>query len=186
MLRTTRGLLRLAAAGTVAGVAALAAPSIAAAATSTSAVTGVAASNLSVGITTAAAFGTTLSAGAAPTTSAVLAITDSSSTPTLDINDTTSTTANAGYLQAAATGCTGSESKLANPLNVTSVSGTGWTQYASTTFPFGVSATSTEVATASAPVAASAVTVAYKQTIGSTEVLTTGCNYSDTITYTIS
>lgn len=151
------------------------------AATTTSTLTGTVQPTIAIGVgTVPLPFTTGFYPGGTATSTGTLVVTDTSATPTLTVQDATSTT-NYGHMQAAATGCTGSEAFLANPLQVT-VSGTPFTSAG----PVSLSHSATTVATASAPVAAVVLTTGYQQAINSTENLLAGCLYSVTATYTLS
>lgn len=172
-LRRCAGLITLAALGI------FATPAMATSTTDT--VTGTVQSDLAIAVSTpATAFATNFQPGGTATSSGALTVTDTSATPTLTAVDSTSTSNN-GHMQAAATGCTGSEAFLANPLKVGIVSATGLT--GST---ISLSGTPQTVATASAPVAAAVWNTSYSQTIGSTETMTAACVYNVTVTYTLS
>ncbi|TMK41818.1 MAG: hypothetical protein E6G56_03630 [Actinobacteria bacterium] len=169
-------------------VAALATAAPASADTIGQAVTGVATSTLALTAETPAAFGTTLTPGASnlTTTGGTLTAVDTTPSWTLSVND--GTTSGDGHLQKGAVGCTGSETELANASQVNvaplvpnaSVTSNGYV-----TVPAN-GATAAAVASASAvPLAATVFTNTYKQSIGSSEILVSGCTYSLTSTYTL-
>jgi hypothetical protein len=169
----------------LAALAAISAPALFAArafaATTTSTLTGTVQSNIAIAVGTAPLpFTTGFYPGGTATTSGTLVVSDTNATPTLTVQDATSTS-NYGHMHAAATGCSGSEAALANPLQVT-VSGTPFTSAGTVS----LAQSATTVATASAPVAAATLTTSYEQKINSSETLLAGCVYSVTATYTLS
>jgi hypothetical protein len=179
----SRALLRVTAAGSaVAGIAMFGMTGSAAAISTTQTVAGTTQSSISLAIgTPVSGFTTGFQPGSTATTSGTLVATSTSSAPALQVEDATSTS-NKGHMQAAATGCTSSESALTDALSVTVPSGAGFTSSGAVS----VSGTNQTVASATAPVAAATVTTNYSQTIGSGEALLTGCVYNITNTYTLS
>lgn len=177
-----KSLMRAAAAASaIGGVAAFAAP--AGAVTVPQTVTGTAASQLTLTAGTPAAF-TSFQAGSTGTSAGVLTATDTSPTWTLTVQDL----ANDGHMQAA-TGstCAGSETELANPLQVTvgGLPASGATSAGQVPIP-GKTATATTAASATnALLAATALTTTYSQAIGSSENLLAGCVYTLNATYTL-
>jgi hypothetical protein len=133
---------------------------------------------------TNATFGTTLAPGATPTASGTLIATDTSTTWTLQVKDSSATTP--GKLDAAGgPTCAGSESSLASAVSV-AVSGAGTSAGA-----VSISGTNQTVASAgggnpTATLSATTLTTSYTQPIAATELLTAGCVYSLTATYTLS
>lgn len=113
----------------------------------------------------------------------LLTATDTSGTWNLDVKDTASS--NAGKMQAAALGCTGSDPVLTNALQVSvtpQVSLTGATADPAVS----LSGTNQEVAAATNQLlAANTFTTNYSQVIPAGQVLLTGCVYSLTATYTL-
>ena len=84
---------------------------------------------------------------------------------------------------AAAVGCSGSDSSLANPLSVRVSSPLGGVTSAGAV---SISGTDTTVASATNQLlAANVLTTNYSQVIPSTEVMATGCIYTMTATYTL-
>ena len=153
----------------------------------TDTVAGTTQSLLSVAVSTpATAFTTGFQPGGTANTTGALLVTDTSSSPTLQVADLTSTSNNGkmqllnpnGILNPA--GCSASESVLGQALGV-SVTGTGVTAHS-----VSLSGANQTVATATAPVAAGVWTTNYSQSIGSGETLLTGCLYNVTATYTLS
>jgi len=177
----SRALMRAAVAVSAATGMAMVAPAMASAATTTQTVSGTTLSDISIAIGTPLSAFTNFNPGGSAAASGTLVATDTSAAPGLTIQDTA--TGHPGHMVAAATGCTGSEAFLANPLGVT-VSGTGWTS--ATGSPISVSGTAQSVASASAPQSASTLTTAYAQSILISEAMLTGCVYTLTATYTLS
>jgi hypothetical protein len=115
------------------------------------------------------------------TATGALTATDTSGAWTLQVQDNGSV---GGHMVAAATGCGGSDSQLANALtvNVTSGLGANFISSGVTT----ISGSPATVAYATAQVlTASVLTTNYSQLIPATEVMLTGCVYTLTATYTL-
>lgn len=167
----------LAAFAAIAGMAIFTSPAMAA--STGQVVSGTTQSSISLALGTAPLFTTNFAPGNTATASGTLVATDTSAAPVLTVQDQAA--ANAGKMHAAATGCTGSEAFLANPLSVT-ITGTGVTSSGAVS----LSGTAQQVASATAPIAATTLTTSYSQTIGSAETMLTGCVYSLTATYTLS
>jgi hypothetical protein len=137
-------------------------------------------SNISLAVSSPAAFTTGFQPNSVAQTTGAIVATSTSASPALTVVDSTSST-NPGQMHLlTSTGCTGSEAVLANPLMI-SVAGSGVTSAGSVP----LSGTSATVATASGPLVAAALTATYAQTIGS-EPLVTPCAYTVTATYTLS
>ncbi len=144
-------------------------------------VTGTTLSELSITAGTGALFTTNFSPGNTATATGALTATDTNSSWTLQVQDTAAS--NAGKMKAAATGCTGSDAALANPLAVDVTSPLGAVTSAGSV---SISGTNQTVASATAqPLAANVLTTNYSQTIPSSQVMLTGCVYSLTATYTL-
>jgi hypothetical protein len=138
---------------------------------------------LSLSVNTPAAFGSTLSPGTTATGTGGLLATSTNPSWTLSAKDAAATTP--GKMDSAGGPlCTGSESSLQSAVSVT-ISGGG-----TSAGPVTLSGVDQKVASAggsvpTAPLAAAVLTTGYSQAIASTEVLTTGCVYSLTATYTL-
>ena len=144
-------------------------------------VTGTTLSALSLTAGTGAVFATNFSPGNTASSTGALTATDTSNTWTLQVKDTASS--NAGKMQAAALGCTGSDPVLTNPLQVSVTSPLGGVNSAGTV---SLSGTNQTVASATNQLlAANVLTTNYSQVIPNSQVLLTGCVYSLTSTYTI-
>jgi hypothetical protein len=89
----------------------------------------------------------------------------------------------AGKMVAGATGCTGSDTTLANPLQISvTSSATGFHSAGAIT----LSGTNQTVASSTTNgLTAAALTTNYTQVIPGTEVMLKGCVYSITVTYTL-
>jgi hypothetical protein len=118
--------------------------------------------------------------GKTATGSGNLTATDTSTTWTLQAQDTGS---GAGKMVSSATGCTGSDSKLANPLQV-SVTGTLGGVNSAGTVSLGAGNQTVASSTTTA-LAATVLTANYTQVIPDTQTMLTGCAYSITVTYTL-
>lgn len=163
--------------GAIAALAAFAGPA-AAASSSGELVSGTTAGTLAL-TGSPASFGTSLAPGATATASGQLTATNTAASSTLTVGDAGT---GAGHMVAAATGCTGSDAQLTNSLT-TAVTGTGITSSGRVSIP--ASTALVTVATASAPLAAAALTTAYSQVVPATQVMLAGCAYSLTATYTL-
>jgi hypothetical protein len=169
----------LAAAGATLALGAFAAPAMAI--TAGEAVSGTTATSLALTAGTGAVFATNFQPSATATQSGALTATDTNPSWTLQVQDNAAT--NPGKLQAAATGCTGSDAVLANALTVTVSSGLGGVVSAGSKT---ISGTAQTVASATSQLlAANVLTTAYSQVIPATEVMKSGCLYSLTSTYTL-
>jgi len=144
-------------------------------------VSGTTLSELSLTAGTGALFTTNFSPGNTATSTGALTATDTNSSWTLQVQDTAAS--NAGKMKAGATGCTGSDAALANPLDVKITSPLGTVTSAGYV---AISGSNQTVASASAqPLAANLLTSNYQQVIPTSEVMLTGCVYSLTATYTL-
>jgi hypothetical protein len=155
--------------------------SYAEAATATQQVSGTSLGVLAIAAAVPATFTTGFQPGSTATTTGLITVTDTSPSWSLAVQD--NATGTPGHMVAAASGCSGSESSLTNPLSVdvTSLLG-GVTSTGATS----ISGTSQTVASATNQLlAANVFTANYSQTIGASEVLHTGCVYSLTATYTL-
>jgi len=133
---------------------------------------------LSLGLTTAAGALSPFKTGSTATSTAALTVV--SVTPwTLQVADTTSTS-NAGHL-ARQSGCSSGVATLSNPLQLTATPGAGTGTSAGQKSLSGSPQT-----VATGPLGTSLVSVAYSQTIPSSELVVAGCTYSITVTYTAS
>lgn len=90
-------------------------------------------------------------------------------------------TATPGRLRAGTTGCTGSPDALQNPLVMKTSSTLGTTVIDKPTYA--IQSGTTQVAHG---VAVDVLTVSYEQPIGADEALVAGCQYSITLTFTVS
>jgi hypothetical protein len=145
------------------------------------AVSGTTTGSLSLAAGTGAVFASNFTPGGTATQTGVLTATDTSPSWTLQVKD--GAASNAGHMQAAAVGCTGSDAALTNALtvNVTSVL-SGVTSNGVTT----IAGTNATVASAtSALLAANVFTTSYSQSIPATQIMLAGCVYSLTGTYTL-
>jgi hypothetical protein len=119
--------------------------------------------------------------GNTATGTGALVTVDTSPSWTLQVKDTAAS--NAGKLAAAALGCTGSDSNLTNPLQVSVSSPLGGVASAGAV---SLSGTNQTVASASNQLLAGDVlTTNYSQAIPSTQVMLSGCVYTLTATYTL-
>ena len=118
--------------------------------------------------------------GKTATASGTLTATDTSTTWTLQAQDMGT---GAGKLVAAAAGCTGSDPRLANPLQV-SVTGTLGGVNSAGTISLGAGSQTVASSTSTA-LAATVLTSNYTQVIPSSQTMLTGCAYSITVTYTL-
>jgi hypothetical protein len=144
-------------------------------------VSGTTLSALSLTAGTGAVFATNFSPGNTATGAGALTATSTNTSWTLQVKDGASS--NAGKLAAAATGCTGSDANLANPLQISVTSPLGGVTSAGTV---SISGTNQTVASATNQLlAANVLTTNYSQTIPASEVMLTGCVYSLTATYTL-
>jgi len=151
------------------------------AAVGTELVQGTTLASLSLSAGTGASFSTGFTTGGTATSSGALTATDTSLSWTLQVKDTASS--NPGHMAAAASGCSGSDASLANPLSVQVTSPLGGVTSAGSV---SISGTNQTVASATSQLlAANVFTTNYTQVIPSTEVLRTGCVYSLTATYTL-
>lgn len=175
LVRVASPLAALIAAGAVAGPAA-------AAGTASQVVSGTTLGVMSL-VATPAAFTTNFAPGnTAQSTAGTVTATDTNPGWSITVQDLASS--NQGKLIAAGTGCTGSTPTLANQATVqlTPLVGTGITIPAAVT----INGTAQTVASATAaPLAGMAFTTGYSIVIPSNEVMTSGCVYSMTATYTI-
>jgi hypothetical protein len=179
MVKRTGG--RLAAiAATVLGCAVLAGPAAGATSAGQS-VSGTSLGILSLGVSTPASFGTSLSPGNTATATGALIATTTNSSWTLTVSDAAG--ANPGHMIANASGCTGSTPFLANSLSVNVASVLGGVNSAGATT---ISGTPQTVASASSQLLAAAIlTTSYSQPIGASEAISQGCVYGLTATYTL-
>lgn len=147
-------------------------------------VSGTTLSTLALTAATPATFGTTIAPGAtANSTGGTLTATSTSPSWSITVADQAAGTP--GHLVAAGVGCTGSASSLANAasVTVTPVIANGSITSAGAK---SLSGSATQVVSAAnALLAATVFTTAYQQVVGSSEILTAGCVYSLTATYTI-
>jgi hypothetical protein len=151
------------------------------AATTTQQVSGTSLGVLAIAAGLPAAFTTGFQSGSTATTTGLITVTDTSPSWSLAVQD--AATGTPGHMVAAATGCSGSESSLSNPLSVNLTSLLGGV---TSTGPTSISGTSQTVASATNQLLAATIfTANYSQTIGAAEVLHTGCVYSLTATYTL-
>lgn len=123
-----------------------------------------------------------LKPGGTSTGTGTLTATDTSGTWTLQAMDGGS---GAGQMVAAATGCTGSATQLANPLNL-SIS--GLVSGATAAGTIALSGSNQTVASSTDPTAvlnASALTTNYSVTVPADQILLAGCSYSLTVTFTL-
>lgn len=118
--------------------------------------------------------------GRTATASGSLTATDTSTSWTLQAQDTGT---GAGSMVASATGCTGSDPQLANPLQVSVTSTLGGVNSAGTT-SLGAG-NQTVASSTSAALAATVLTSNYTQVIPSSQTMLTGCAYNITVTYTL-
>lgn len=145
---------------------------------------GTASALISLTAQTPATFGTTLAPGATVTsTGGTLTAVSTSLSWSLTVKDAAA--GNPGHLIAGNTGCTGSTSALSNAVKVTvtpviavgAIIGAGQKS---------ISATDTVVSSSTNALLSTAVfNTVYQQTIGGAEILTAGCVYSMTATYTL-
>jgi hypothetical protein len=178
--RNPRALLHVAAAvSAVTGVAVFASPAMAISTGET--VAGTTLSSLSLTAGTGAVFATSFSPGNTATSTGALTATDTNNSWSLKAKDTASS--NAGKMQAAAVGCTGSDAVLSNPLTASVTSLLGGVTSAS---PISLSGTDQTVASATNQLlAANLFTTNYSQAIPSAQVMLAGCVYTLTATYTL-
>lgn len=127
----------------------------------------------------AATFTTNFAPGSTATANGLLTATNTAAASTLTVGDAGT---GAGHMKAAGAGCTGSDALLTNALT-TDLTGTGITSAGVKSIP--ASTSPVTVATASAPMAAVAITTSYSQVLPSAQVMLTGCVYSLTATYTL-
>jgi hypothetical protein len=118
--------------------------------------------------------------GKTATASGNLTATDTSTTWTLQAQDTGT---GAGKMVSSAAGCTGSDAKLTNPLQV-SVTGTLGGVNSAGTISLGAS-NQTVASSNTAALAATVFTANYTQVIPTSQTMLTGCAYSITVTYTL-
>lgn len=135
-------------------------------------------SSLSLTSSAPATFTSSFAPGQTATTTGALTVTDTNPSWTLQVADAGS---GAGHMVAAATGCTGSSPQLSNPLSVTVTGPTGVTSSGA----IAIGGSGQTVATGSVSVAAAALNADYTQVILATQLMTTGCVYSLTATYTL-
>lgn len=151
------------------------------------AVSGTTLGTLALTAETPALFGTTLSPGTTSHSSGgTITAVDTAPSWTLSVKD--SVQANDGHMQAAAIGCTNSETALANRafVTVTPVVANPSITSAGSVEVTGSSGVGSTVASASAvPLAATVFTTAYDQAVNANEVLQSGCAYSMTNTFTL-
>lgn len=147
-------------------------------------VSGTTLSTLALTAATPATFGTTLAPGATSnSTGGTLLATSTSPSWALSVKDQAVGTP--GHLVAAGVGCTGSAANLANAVTVTV---TPTIANGSITSAGSKTVTGADVGVASAAnvlLAATSFDTAYQQIIGGAELLTAGCVYSLSATYTI-
>ncbi|MFL5843590.1 MAG: hypothetical protein ACJ762_02780 [Solirubrobacteraceae bacterium] len=170
-------------AGTTAAFAA-AAPSSMAAGVDLS-VSGTTLGSLALTVSTPAVFATNFSPGNTASASGIVLATSTSPSWTLTAEDAGT---GAGKMIAGAGACTGSDATLTNALKLT-VNGAALTGSQSAGQKT-LSATPQTVAQATTgsllPIAAAPLTVAYSQVIPTSQVMTEGCIYSLTTTFTLS
>jgi hypothetical protein len=118
--------------------------------------------------------------GRTATASGSLTATDTSGSWTLTVKDTGT---GGGKMIAAATGCTGSDATLANPLQVSVTSGLSGATSAGTISLSG--ADQTVLSATSQTLTNNTLTTNYTQVIPGTEQMLTGCVYTITVTYTL-
>ena len=150
-------------------------------------VTGTSLSNIALSAPVTATFGTSLSGGATATSTAgSVSVVDTNASWTLAANDATATTGD-GHLKAAASGCTGSESELAQAVKLQA--GTPTPTGPSIAAQFSLPANSASAATmlsGTAPIPLTVVPTNFSQTVGTGETLLGGCVYTITVAYTLS
>lgn len=147
-------------------------------------VSGTTLSTLALTAATPATFGTTLAPGATSnSTGGTLVATSTSPSWALQVKDQAVGTP--GHLVAAGVGCTGSASSLANAVtvNVTPAVANGSITSAGATTVSG--SNSGVLSAANVLLAATTFNTAYQQVVGAAELLTAGCVYSLSATYTI-
>jgi hypothetical protein len=172
----------------VAGVAAatLLVPSTSAMAVGTTdTVSGTTLGSLALAVGVNPGFGTTLRPGASLTNNGTLIATSTNPVWTLNVKDASATTA--GKMDAATPGlllCAGSADNLASSLNV-AVTASGAISDGVTAISGSDQPVIHTTAEAPLPIAATTLNTSYTQAIGAAEVLTAGCVYSLTATYTI-
>lgn len=157
------------------------APSVAQATTTTQLVSGSAVGSIALAVGAPAPFVGGFQAGSTATTTGILTVTDTSPHWTLSVED--AATGDPGHLVAGSSGCAGSEANLQNPLSVSVTSLLGGVTSAGAVSISG--APHTVASATNQLLAANVFTTNYSQTIGSSEVLLSGCAYSLTATYTL-
>jgi hypothetical protein len=171
----------------VAGVAAttLLVPTTAAMAVGTTdTVSGTTLGSLALAVGVNPGFGTTLRPGASLTNNGTLIATSTNPVWTLNVKDAGATP---GKMDAATPGlllCAGSADNLANSLNV-AVTASGAISDGVTAISGSDQSVIHTTAEAPLPIAAATLNTSYTQAIGAAEILTAGCVYSLTATYTI-
>jgi hypothetical protein len=155
-------------------------PATAQAASGNQAVSGTSLGVLAI-LATPTTFTTGFQAGSTATTTGLLTLTDTNPSWSLSVSDSAAGTP--GHMVAAASGCSGSEPSLQNPLTVDVTSLLGG---ATSAGPVSISGSPQTVNSATNQLlAANVFTTNYSQTINSTENLLAGCVYSLTATYTL-
>jgi hypothetical protein len=171
-------------AGTTAAAVAVSAPSAMAVGADLP-VSGTTLGSLALTVSTPAVFSSAFSPGNTASASGVVLATSTSPSWTLTAKDNGT---GAGKMIAGVTGCVGSDPTLTNALKLT-VDGTALTG-GQTAGQKTLSSTAQTVASASTgtllPIAAAPLTVAYEQAIPANQVMTAGCIYSLTTTFTLS
>lgn len=157
---------------------AVAAPASAGAATANQLVSGTTGGLLALTGGAAIATGVTLTPGATTMTSGVLSLGITLSRWTLTVQD--NATGSRGHMVAAASGCTGGEASLTNPLSVSIGGLLGVTPGP----PVSISGAAQQVASGTA-LGALVLTANYSQAVNADEALLSGCVYSLTSTYTL-
>jgi hypothetical protein len=144
------------------------------------AVNGTTLGSLAIAAGTGAVFSSGFSPGNTATSTGVLTATDTSASWTLKARDAG---AGAGHMVAAGLGCTGSSSQLVNATSVAVTSPLGGVTSAG---PVSLSGTDQTVASATNQLlAANALTTNYSVVLPSSEIMLTGCVYSQSVTYTL-
>jgi hypothetical protein len=147
-------------------------------------VSGTTLSTLALTAATPATFGTTLAPGATSnSTGGTLVATSTSPSWALQVKD--QAVGAPGHLVAAGVGCTGSAANLANAVTVTVTPAVANGSITSTGSQTVTGSNVGVLSAANVLLAATTFNTAYQQVVGSSELLTAGCVYSHTATYTI-
>lgn len=147
-------------------------------------VSGTTLSTLALTAATPASFGTTLAPGATVNSTGGT-LTATSTSPSWNVTVQDQAVGTPGHLVAGGVGCTGSAANLANAasVNVSPAVANGSITSAGATAVSG--AAQQVISAANVLLSATVFNTAFSQVIGSSELLTAGCVYSLTATYTI-